>query len=427
MATMGRLGKLAHAKESAWGTAVTTDKPLSFTGESLANKIEVKEDGRIIGKVFTTDQIKVGEAVSGGIDVTLHPQEAGWLVDYTLMKESATVAGAQAFLAFYYIGTNTYASVELATNNVIGKSGASVGTASADWTLDKTNASYDTAAELVAAVIAASADWKAYAFGKSDAPMSLLTSLAQTQVYGRNALIVPLTSASTTTKIHKIIPAGAADAEVSFTAVVDRTLGTNESIQLAGCKANSLSIKIPAKDLLTATVDVIGKVEATGITYPSITIPSDEPYISTNARIISNGIESTLTKDYTLTINNALSNDGIVGSAYISEPIRGAAKVNISGAVNMDATAWKRDYPYYTANNSIENLVYVEYTKAYADATNYVRYSMLIRMPYIKLTTYDTFVSGPEKMTSSIAGEGCSGANYENVEIWVTDTRTSAY
>lgn len=427
MATMGRLAKISHAKESAWGTAVTTDKPLSFTGESLANKIETKEDGRLIGKVFTSDMIKVGEMVSGGIDVTLHPQEAGWLCDYALMKESATATSAQAFFVFYYIGSDAYASVELSTNNLIGKSGADVGSASADWTLDKTSASYDTASEMAAAVIAASADWKCYAFGRQDAPLTLLTSLSQTQVYSRNGLIVPLNSASSSTKIHKLIPAGASDSEVSFTAVVDRTIGTNEAIRMAGCKANSLSIKIPAKDLVTASLDIVGKIEATGITYPSITIPTDDPYVSINARVISNGIESTVTKDLTLTINNALSQDGVVGSAYISEPIRGAAKVNISGAINLDSTAWQRDYDYYTANTSVEFMVFLNYTKAYADSTNYVSYNMLIRVPYVKYTQYDTFAAGPDKMTSSIAGEGVSGSNYENVEIWVTDTRTTAY
>ena len=63
MANTGRLGKASFKKESTWGTYVDPDKNLSITSETVVNKIEHVEDGRFVGKIFTTDMIKVGQMV----------------------------------------------------------------------------------------------------------------------------------------------------------------------------------------------------------------------------------------------------------------------------------------------------------------------------------------------------------------------------
>ena len=425
----GRLGKASWIKEVAWGTYLTPTRPLSLTQESIENKVEHVEDGRFIGKIFTTDMIAVSEQVDGSVDVTAHPQEVGPLVDMALGKNDAPGTAPSGRLLVWYTGADAYAHVINTLGVMAGFAGATVGTAVSKWSFDTANASYDTLAELATAINAV-ADWNAYYTGVSTAltaGIGNFTALIIKTNGQLSGMVKNIASISATTKEHHIYPAGATDTEPSMSICVDRTIGTGQALGFAGAKVNSFAIAIASKTIVKMTVGLNAKSETSGKTYPTIIIPSDKPYVASRARVFVNGTEATEIKDLNITLNNNLDISNVVGSVYVSEQIRQGATLQVSGSMNFNATDWTSNYALYKADTPIEMYVYIE-NADYADAVNEVKYSILIKLAAVKLTKSPTpLLSGPNRLTSSIEGTCVEKSGVNHVDFYVVDTETTAY
>ena len=430
---IGKLSKASFKKESIYGTGVTPDKSLSVTAINLTNAVDTVKDPRFIGKIFTSDLIAVAQSPTGSLPLTVHPQEIGPVVDLTLMKTDAVANAPDAYLVVYYTGPNAYAEISMATTVLTVASGTAHGSTSPDVSLDGTTSPYNTVAKMAAAIIAGSSGHvQAYALGNQ---ASLTTEIADfTYVSmgvanGVNGYILKAISAmpSTLSKLHVSRPALATDTELSSTVYTDITLGTGQALEYSGCKTETLALKITSKSLLTADWMLVAQKETTGGTYPTISFIEDHAFTAVNARYFFGGSEVTNAKDISLTIANALDKQHIVGSQYITEPIRGDASIQIAGTVNLNITDWTARYaPDYIANAPVEMLVYCQGTD-YADAVNKITYNFLVRLPAVKLSKYETKASGPGRITTAIAGEAVAHATIDQIEWWTTDTQTSAY
>ena len=430
MSHTGRLTKGSIKKESSYGSIAVTDTSLSVTGPSVMKENVFVEDPRFIGQNFTSAQVKVASSVKGTLPLTAHPQEVGKLTFLTLMKEATPVVGAQGLLVIYYTGTDAYADVAKPAGSLIGSSGANVGAKATAFTFDTANASYDTLAEMAAAITAvAGGKWTAIALGYGAALTSLLGTVGVTQVFTNNACILPLTSASGTAYLHKITPAGPTDTDVSFTYCQDLTIGAGKALSYSGCKINSFKLDIPPKQIVKLSLDVIGQLETQNITYPAITLPVDKPFFGSSARLFIGGLETTLAKTLNLDIAMSLDTEFRIGNVdsagygTIIEPIRagsGTCRAKISGSIDLDSTQWAANYGALDANTNEEVLIYLENVD-YADTTNKVKYSMLFRIAQMTITKYATPPSGPGRLTSSIDGEAVYTPNYQNIEVWVQD------
>lgn len=424
----GRLAKASFAKETTWGTYVTPTQALSPTNIGVIGKVDTTEDPRFVGNIFPSDFIKVGNTVDGPLDTTMHPEEVGPLVYYALGKQDSVSTSPKARIVVYYTGTDAFASVTVSGGVWVGKSGATQGTAVQAFSLDTSSASYDTVAELVTAINAVS-NWKAYGFGLTSNASSGFSDFTEATIKTNgfsNSLIKEIASSSTTTKEHHIYPAGASDSEVSFSLCYDQTLGTSQAIGITGCKIDQMTIKSTAKTILTNTMTVSGKVASTGLTYPSVSPISDNPYVAANAQVIIGGYSSQYIKDISIQINNNLDKSTAVGSYYIMEQIRNGAMLKVSGSMNLETTEYLRQNAIYNNNTPTEMLIYIE-NVSYADATNNVIYSVLIRIPAGKLTKYEAPVSNPNRIVTTFEFSGMTETGYNNVEFWVVDKQTSTY
>ena len=433
-ANIGKLSKVSMVKETTYGTQITPTLPLSATAINIGNVVDTVKDPRFIGKIFTTDLIKVAQSPAGSVPLTAHPVEFGPIADATLMKSDAPAASSEAYILIYYLGTDVYAEVSKTAGLLVGASGTSHGvTPDAGFSLDTTTAPYNTAAKIAAAINAAApTTWAAFALGNQSAAATEWVDFTYVQIMNasanvsNNAYIGSFVSVSSTTKLHKSRPAAASDTEPSFTLMEDITLGTGQAIAYTGGMVESLALKMTAKSIVTSVLNWVFFQEITGQTYPVLTIPTDNPFTALNCRYFIGGVEVTNAKDLSLTITNALDKQHVVGSEYIVKPTRGDATITIAGTVNLVESEWAARYsPYYVANNPLEMIIYCQ--GDYADKTNNVKFNWMIRLPSVKFSEYKTQASGPGRITSSLAGEAVVNPTIDQIEVWTTDKQTSAY
>lgn len=419
----GRFCKVAIKKESTYGTYATPDQALSILKENLGLKLKTEKDGRLMGTIAPSDSQKVGEKCEGSPDLSVHPREIGPLLNFNLMKNASPTTSPEATLVVIYTGTDAYSSLTLAVTTLTGKSGATSGTATPAFALDLSTTPYDTVAELAAAINLVS-NWKAFVLGYSASLCSNFATFTETQMHG--AYFMFSLSASTTSKMHKITPAAATDTEISFSYCADRTFGTGKAMGYSGVKINTLSLKADAQKILSMTLGLVARLEAIDKTYPSVTLPDDHAFVGDGLRIFFGGYEWTVAKNIAFNLNNNFDSSQVLGSLYEDEPLRQECSAEVSGTLNLVVADRDRDYPKFTAGTSGELLIYMENVD-YADTTNHVKYSVLIRVPSVKLSQYDVFPSGPTRLTAAIAGAAIANANYDHVEAYVVDVNTSAY
>jgi hypothetical protein len=64
-ARTGRLGNVTFKKEATYGTYLTGDSYLRVSSESMNRAVEHAEDPALVSQIYTTDLIKVGDAIGG--------------------------------------------------------------------------------------------------------------------------------------------------------------------------------------------------------------------------------------------------------------------------------------------------------------------------------------------------------------------------
>lgn len=421
----GRFCKVAIKKESSYGTYTTPDMALSILKENLGLKLKTEKDGRLMGTIAPSDSQKVGEKAEGSPDLSVHPREIGPIINLALMKNASPSTSPEATLAVVYVGTDAYSSLTLAVTTLTGKSGATQGTASPAFALDLSTTPYDTVAELAAAINAvAGSNWKAYVFGYGASLCSNFATFTETQMHG--AYFMFSLSASTTSKMHKITPALVTDPELSFSYCADRTFGTGKAMGYSGVKINTLSLKADAQKIVSMALGLVAKAEEIDKTYPAVSLPDDHAFTGDGFRVLFGGYEWSVAKNIALNLNNNFDNSEILGSIHEDEPLRQECSAEISGSLNMVIADRDRDYPKFSGMTAGELLIYMENVD-YADTTNHVKYSVLIRIPSVKLSQYEVFPSGPARLTASIAGAAIANSYYDHIEVYVVDVNTSAY
>jgi hypothetical protein len=433
-ANTGRLGKVGMKKEATYGTYIEADIPLRVTTFSVDRKIEHTEDPALIGEVFPTDLVKVGDRIEGSVEAMAHPEEIGLYLHMAMGEEAAVANPAQGYLFITYTGSEDYADIVVSSNSLTASVGDDVGTKAADTnfnttgTIDLTTGSFDTLAE-VATAINGYTGWQASYKGLASADTSQIADLAayklkEAGVYVRTA-ILECTVVSTAAKKHAITPADADANLPSYSFMEDLTLGTGEALAYTGMKSTGITLSASAGDLVKLSNSLKGYTEEASKTYPALTIPTYTAYKAANTTVYINGTAFTVAKDFSLNLNPNLDDSKVLGSYYNQEPIRQANTAEISGNLFLNTTTWGYRSN-YTEGDKVEVLIYME-TEAYADTGNTVVFATLIRLNQVILTQYASSLNTPDRLTIAFAGSAVNSANHDTVEISVVDDATSTY
>lgn len=434
MSYTGRLAKACIKKEVTYGTYVEGDIPLRIISSSVQPNTDYEEDPALIGEVHTTDEIPVGKNVSGGIEILAHPEELGVLTSWALGGESAVANPAQGYLFIWYTGSELYADIVVSSNVLTASVGDDAGTKTADTnfnttgSIDLTTASFDTLAE-VATAIDGYTGWNASYQGLSTADTSQIADLAAYKLVEGGlkvrGAVLECTVTSTVAKKHFVYPAAATSNLPSYSYMEDKTLGAGTAIAYTGMKVNSFGITIDAKSLVKLSLDLKGRAEETGKTYPTLTIPTNTAYKVSNVAIYLDETELTVAKNFSITNNGNLDDSPIIGSLYSDESIRQMNTLEISGSINLNTTTWA-ERSKYTNGTKCEILIYFE-TEVYADTSNTVVYATLIRLNKVILKDFNTLLSGPDRLVINVSGKAVNSADHETVEFTIVDQDTSTY
>jgi hypothetical protein len=238
---------------------------------------------------------------------------------------------------------------------------------------------------------------------------------------------------STEAKQHTLTPAGTTLSLPSFSLTINRDLGTNESIGAVGCKFSSITLTNAAKDLCKFSLTVDGKQEETSKNDTSVTVPTIEGFLSANMKIVMEEADGSLTemdevKDYSVTINANVDDNRVIGSYYKKEQVRQNSTIEYSFTANNTTTQYAIRSN-YTADTPVGVYLYWV-SNDYADTTNSIPYSMLIRIPDSKLTDFNSPLSTPDRLTISGAGTVIKPLNTsytDHITVYVVDGDVSSY
>ena len=442
MAT-GRLGDITLNKETIWGTYIAGTVKLRASGESMNRTVEHTEDPALIGELYTTDMIKIGDGIEGSLDGVIHGDEIGELLFGVLGGEAAVANPAKSWLLVGYNGTANYARLTKSGTSLTAETRststeswvADTNFSTAAGVLDLSLDAYDTLTELQT-YIAARTGYDAAIFGDST-DSTTLADFAATELRNNDervgSMLMKAENSSTTAKMHTLSPADATTLLPSYSLTINRNLGTNKSIGAVGCKLSSISLSNAAKDLCKFSVAVNGKAEETDKTDVSVTVPSVEGFLAANMKIIIEEADGSLTdmdevKDYSLTISANVSDNRVIGSFYKKEQVRQNSTIEHSFTANNTPTQYALRTN-YTADYPVGIYIYWK-SNTNADTTNGIPYSMLIRIPESKLTDYNSPLSTPDQLTISAAGTAVKPSNTvytDHITAYVIDGDTSSY
>jgi hypothetical protein len=212
---------------------------------------------------------------------------------------------------------------------------------------------------------------------------------------------------------------------------MNRDLGSNKSVAAVGAKINSITLNNTAKDLCKYTLAIDGKNEEIDQTDLSVTVPTVEGFLAANMKIVFEESDGTLTemdevKDYSVTINSNLDDNRVIGSYYKKEQVRQNATIEVSFTANNTTTQYGlRDN--YSSDTPLGMYVY---WKSNDTVVTEVPYSMLFRIPDVKLTDYNSPLSTPDRLTITGAGTVIKAQNTtysKHLYAYVVDGDTSSY
>lgn len=436
----GRDGKAALKFETTWGTGVTADRPIRLMSESIKPEYTKVTDEALISEVFTTQRVKVAENYGGSVELAAHPEESGPLMYWTLGAQSAVAGATQAYVMITYTGSENYWRLTKSGNDITSETSSDGSSWSADSNFGTAGvidiSAVGTTATALATEIDGYSDYISTYKGYSGAVSTLIADFAATNGkeagdFQRMFALRYVDATSTTTKNHTITSAAATVSLPSTSLVVDRTKTGNESYRYTGTKVASANIAVSAADMMKYSLTVTCKDEDTGQTYPALTIPTNRPNVAPKICVWINGIKQDECKDFTIGINSNLTQDNVLCSYTIIEQIRQAGEITFSGTFNLDDTAttgnaWIRGDA-YKADKPVEVVIYIE-APDYADETNNIYFSTLIRMNKVDLDDAAEALEGPGIITVPISGVVVDNSNgYSHIEMDITDDETTTY
>ena len=432
----GRLGNVTLKKESTYGTYIAGDTQLRITDESLLRAIEHGEDAQLIGELYTSDMIKIADGAKGGINSSVHPDTIGIIMQGILGEEAIVSDPAEAYVIVNYVGSVAYArltksgtdlTAETSTDGSSWSVDAGFGTAGV---IDLTDGATDTATEL-SAVIDGYTDYSSSVVGtgtsaSSNIPDFSATNMKQAEERVSSIILAYKVSGSTTAKTHSLTPADSTACLPSYSFTVNRTLGTDKSVGIVGAKFSSIGITAGVKDIVKYSLNVVAQAEEGDKTDISLTIPTYEAFISPKITAWMNETKLTTLKDLSITINTNVDENNVIGSYEIEEPIRQNSTIETSFTANLNTVNYALRSN-YTGDIPVEMLFYFENTND-ADTVNNIPFSMLIRIPAVKLTDFNTTLSTPDRMQITGAGTAVKPlALADHIEVYIVDNLTSTY
>jgi hypothetical protein len=434
----GRTGKACYKFETTWATAVTPDRAMRLLSEGVKLEINKGADDSLIAEILSTQRTKLAELCQGPIDLKTHPEELGPIAYWALGTQSAASDPADAIIIVSYTGSENYARVTKSGTDMTFETSSDGSSWSVDTNvgvagvIDLTAAAYDTASEL-ATYLDGLSDYHSDYIGYDDADTSNIADFTATETRSnaqfRQALILNCVVASTTAKLHTITPLDATGTLPSCTVMFDRNLGTDESVRYVGTKIASFTMAVSAADFASTSLTVTAKDEDTGQTYPAITIPDDKAYVAAKICMWINGVKMGTVKDFSLALNSNLTADNVLCSYNIIEQIRQNAELTISGNMNLDTTSGTGNWqfrPEYINDREVEIIIGMESTE-YADSTNNVLFSSVIRLNKVDLDDFNTNLAGPGVMTVPFSGLVVNSDDYDHIVWQIVDDNTTTY
>ena len=439
----GRLSDLALKKETTAGTYITPDKAYRFTTEGLIPQTEFAEDDSNVGEIYTQEKILTKAAAGGAVESKMHPDMIGIQLHGVLGGESAVADPAEGYLFISYNGTSLYARVTKSGTDMTfedssdGSSWAVDTNIGVSGVIDLTDSANDTLAELQA-VIDAATGWQATYVGNGSSSYTNIADFAATNVFENDkhigCKIVPYAiSASTTAKTHFIYPADSDTTLPSYTFQGNRVLGTNKSIAWTGMKFATVGLAVNASEICTVSCTMNGRRELVDQNDVSLAIPTPQAYIAPNATILlikSDGtqVDYDEMKDFSTTLNSNPDDNFNIGSLYKEEQIRQNSTLDVSFTCNNTDSQYTVRTE-YLADSYVEVLVYYE-SNSNADVTNSIPYSVLNRIPRLKLEDYNSPTSSGDRYVITGAGtveKPQSTTNPKHIYYYIVDQETTTY
>lgn len=436
---IGKNARIAmFSKETVEGTFVAPAQSHHFVSEGMKYTPQSIEDPSNIGKLFTSDMIKSGYNVEGAVEMKAHPYFVGDALFFTLGDSDAPASPAQGYLLIWYTGAEPYVRIRKTSLNIIAETSDDDSSWSGDTnfgtagTLDVTG---DTL-EDIATAINAFTGYKATYLGYADAPVTNLSDWTNLYLQSDNlkvgACIQPFAVVSTVSKKHSIYANDTALDDIpSMSIAIDRNFGTAKDIALSGCKVSSLAISLEPKGFVGLSISLKAKAQDNDYTYAAGAVPESKAFTTNLAKVFVDSILTQDVKSLSLTINNNLFTDEAVGNETFNSQGRQGATADVSGTMNLTVTdstdeetiglqgKMQDDIP-------VEVILYME-SQLYSDKTNHVKYSVLIRLRAVKLTDCSPVVSGPERLTLPLAGKAVASTFGNHIDVYVTNTKTTAY
>ena len=443
MARVGRLGNVCLKKETTWGTYIAGDVKLRPTSESLARKVEHVEDAALVGELYTTKMVKVADGASGGIETSCHGDTAGIFLHSALGGEAAVSDPVNARVIFAYTGASIYHRVTVssvaAVLSEVSTNGSSWTTETGFCTAGTLNGSSMTFTAITAAINTSTGGYHAVLLGDgtqvgADIPAQAATLTKSNSVLFGAEVLKSAESAATTAKTHTLSPADATASLPSYSITVNRALGTNASLGYTGSKISSLVLNCAAKDLVKMSLTWDCEAEEIDQTDIVLTTPTITAFTASNTRMVlvkadsSDMDEFDEVKNLSLTINTNVDDNRVVGSVYKKEQTRQGSTIELSFEANNTTT----QYGYrsqYTADSAVECFIYIEGVDE-CDAATDVKYNIMIHIPQLKLTDYNSTLSTADRLTISAAGTAekpSSTVNTKHLYAYVTDADTTTY
>lgn len=436
------IGKNSRAslfkKETTEGVFVAPSQSHHFVSEGMKYTPQVIEDPSNIGKLFTSDLIKSGYTVEGAVEMKAHPYFIGDALFFALGKADTPINPAQAFLIIWYTGSEKYIRIKKTGSDLI----AEKSTDGTTWVAETgfgTAGTYALSTSLLSAIVTAIngfTGYKATCVGYASAPVSNLADFTAVTLKSADvkvgACIQPYLATSTISKCHKISADNSALADIpSFSMAIDRNFGTAKDIGLAGCKIASLALKVAPKGLVDLSLSLVAKSQNNAYTYAAADVPASAAFTTNMVKCFIDSIITQEVKDLSLTINNNLYKDEAVGIDTFNAQGRQGASVELSGNLNLTVTDSTDEETIslqgkMQSDTPVEVIMYFEGSE-YADLTNNVKYSFLVRVRSVKLTDCSPVISGPDRLTLPLAGKAVASSFGDHIDVWVVNKQTTQY
>ena len=218
------------------------------------------------------------------------------------------------------------------------------------------------------------------------------------------------------------VAAGTATSLPKFTMVVDRIISTYAFVS---CKSDTLKLSCKVNDYLRATFSVRAHSEV-GSTLISLSDSTTKALKFHHGSISIGGTTTADITSFDLTDSNALDNDHFVmnGSAYMAEIEPGARSITANCEVLWDAVQAGFRSAYFVAGTPCSAVVTFTSDEMIGGTDPY---KLVITLPNVYITDASPVVTGPDRITYSIALTATHQSSTAPITVRVYDGKSTKY